>query len=390
MSSDCWGPIITYLIEQFDNVKIVDSDLTNHNQPAGNRLFWLGFLNRLRAGPPSSGFNFSVTIKKPQTLGRACADAEIFAVSMDKQGSFDLIPDSVKTGGRGKILTSRAYELLGMSQKVIADRMLSAIAKTISRKFKGVREVKTLLAKVMIPVHVLTNRVVRKHSVKRKIDGRLVDVSEAIHLNRPSKTIECITEQDKRILKSMEGPWDELKRISDKHVNGVSVTEASTFIEEYKIAYNAQFEITSKLSGWRASRRQLILAYAPMKGKKAVPYKPRDAEKLIMWANQVDPNELDFKLLDSLNPRHLERINQTSDPKYDRFLGGNYLTSGILRIAKKSLSEKDYDGLVKYYDWVCFNTYLSLYIGQDEAAEQQLPDYINKASAKSRPTEQKL
>lgn len=303
------GPLLALSMSLKDIQYKTGSDrLTTSTNTELQRLFWAGFLNRLRLGVPDTGFNFKVTAKEPQTLGRACADAELFLIAQcDKKNYFQYLPDSVKTSTGGKKLNSELYALFGMKNRILADRLLKLVIKKITSLYKDSTRLNKFVNEYKIPLSKAVQGLARTRVKDVKTNnGKTVKKRRPTKVGRPSQLIEVLTQHEQSYLATKEEAWDRLKKLTTDHTNGVCVTEIEKFRKAYKSAYERTWEITNSLAGWRATRRKLIDDFNPKKGRGWKPFKKADAENLFSWicansAKEAKMYDFSIKHIDAMN-----------------------------------------------------------------------------------------
>jgi hypothetical protein len=330
-----------------------------------DRHFWLGYINRLKSGIPSTGFNLSVTQKHPKTLGRACADADII-VSNDhlKYNVFKYLPDCVKTTSNGKITTARIIAFMGMTQKTIALNLLNLLSIFILKKYKSA-EVQKLLDSHLFSHNVLTRGIVRykKKTVTTK-DKKKKEVNAIIHVSRPSTLVEALTGNEIKLLKAQEKPWDDIKALVEnkRFEKGIPYTQIVDYVNSYKKSYNATFEITSKLSAWRAKRRLYFNKFNPQKGRNYKPFNRDMKDDFFKYLVEFDKSDqsYDDSAIDVMNFCSLYNLLNSSEHWATRYVNKSYLiTPGSMAKLSKSLPDNKKDQLFNIINWI---PYSKLYV----------------------------
>jgi hypothetical protein len=283
LENPVWGPLLAFLLNDFPgNFKMSEKDdLVVHAYTDRDRLFWLGYINRMQVGIPASGLNFNVQARYPQEAGRACADCEIFINHKMVDGTYyKYLPNTVRTDSGGKVLNAELLTLVGMKQRHVVDRLSKLLTKIAKTKVVNVDD--KIIDAIKISVALLTPAIVRTHRVKKTIDRKVVEKTVPIHYNRPSKIVESIRDEESAFLKELEAPWDELKALHEQYLGGVAVKDIPEFLKRYKTSYERQVDVTSKLAGWRARRRLAMSDFLP-KGKQARKFKETDRNEFIAW-----------------------------------------------------------------------------------------------------------
>jgi hypothetical protein len=348
---------------------------TNENQ----RLFFAGYFNRLLRSPEDlSKLNFSSGKSRSET-GRACADAEVFTRLSGILGASNFLPDTVKYGDKkGKLLTSElsllggAKGLLGLGdiQHRIAD-ITSDLIKSFEQPWKKVIEATNVTYGQVI--NPLTNKK-KKDIIK---DGKKQSVMSPIHLVRPSKIVEAMTDSDIRILKELDAPWDQMKEFAEQFASGVPILQIPFVTEEYKKIYSSQQETIEKLTAWRATRRNVIKeTLKAIYPKKTPEYKSSMNEEIfshiIDTALDKDHSVKDVMKLDSLCDRHLEKIlGIPTNP----LITGNIIcdVNGLLSKVLKTVGEQQVSDLRNWSNQFN-NSKLTDYIIDTINASQEVRD----------------
>jgi hypothetical protein len=179
-----------------------------------------------------------------------------------------------------------------------------------------------------------------------------------IHLVRPSKKIEVLFTAEAEALRAFEGPWDNLKSLSDKYEKGVPVGEVASASELYSTNYNAQMAFTKSLNSWAAARRR-CMTYAAIlfEGKKKAEWK--NAMKRPMLEALAEefiktPETEVANHFDRLSPYHLlECLRKPGEllPKWIEYTRSYKMKNlgGLGIKASKDLSEEGVSELEKWY-----------------------------------------
>lgn len=179
-----------------------------------------------------------------------------------------------------------------------------------------------------------------------------------IHLVRPSKKIEVLFTTEAEALRTFEGPWDNLKALSDKYEKGVPVGEVAEASELYSKNYNAQMTFTKSLNSWAAARRR-CMTYAAIlfEGKKKAEWK--NAMKRPMLEALAEefiktPDSEVINHFDRLSPYHLlECLRRQGEalPKWIEYTRSYKMKNlgGLGIRASKDLSDEEISKLEQWY-----------------------------------------
>jgi hypothetical protein len=164
----------------------------------------------------------------------------------------------------------------------------------------------------------VTEDLTRKRKIKKKIDGKVVEVLHPIHASKISDSPFILTEEEETHFKNLEGSWDELKNFNDKYSKGVPVVELEAARDIYSKEYKSQMELASKTGTFKSRRMEAFkLLNSVNKTTKEMKEfkltkKTRD-EALVNFPeliNDYDAEENDFSELDlvlvNINPRHID------------------------------------------------------------------------------------
>jgi len=243
------------------------------------RLFWAGFSNRLtRPIGDRSTLNFSISKDSPQESGRACADAEAFLKYSGMPSALFYLPDSVKFGmGKGKLLSQYVSQLGGARGLSGLGDLPSRLNEVISLLLERQADCwKQCCLTYKIPLSVITKNIIKMKKITVVENNKKVDKLRPIHLVKPTAMLEALLESDKALLKTLNGPWDNLVALTEKYAAGVPPVELDNFSEKYKKYYEEQFNNAQKLTSWRAMRRRSIeRALSQIYGKKVPKYSAR-------------------------------------------------------------------------------------------------------------------
>jgi hypothetical protein len=236
------------------------------------RLFFASCINRVDIPENVTALNFTGT--SPQERGRAYIDVLAARKYSGIVALDGYLPAGVKTPSGGSYLT-HYLSLLGGASGVKALNSLPEILTKILRKALEANEERwiSVTSSTLVSYGEAVHQNLRFHRIKRR-DLKTNVVSEVTvptHLNRPSQMIQAIWTIEKHQLKSLEGPWDELKTLGERYQKGVPLGSIIKVQELHKAAYSETFKQNDRLVSWRSRRNAAIknaLNYARGKPKR--------------------------------------------------------------------------------------------------------------------------
>jgi hypothetical protein len=405
LESPLWGPLLLYLIEG-NEVNEDSSPLDLPPSTANQRLAIIGFLSRSRQGIPESGFNFTINAKSPQTLGRAHFDNEIFLMaargySVNRPTRFTN-PKLYNDKG-SKIFNQLIYSLFGKSNIKVANNIISLIGDKLNKLDKAQTYDRMFKLYSFNPSQIVPS--ITKKVVKNKLNsktGKVEKKAVAIHLSRPSTIVEAVTEEEIKTLASIEEPWDNMKELMTAAKSGLTFNFVNDFEKAYKDLYTKQKEVTSKLSGWRSSRRKLQADFITDTIGKKVKYTRTmhtdyvkwvckcftNRREVVSWNNAAIENLMLIHLENALGISRLQNFSRYSTSEF-------ILQKGLLqKVANETplLSDK----IESTFYWVLGNSDLYAYIHFDLAAERRLREednnsqYYNQHNSEDLPNESQI
>jgi len=348
LENSTWRIIMAIITHLGKALKLSDAELLISSTTEDQKLFWGGVMNRVIHGPLGTMKTLSFAPGGDMTaLGRCCFDAEAVLLFSGVVGAYNYLPETIKYGlSKQKKLTAEINRLAGPGSSSILGQLPQRIEDVIRLKISEKKSV----YKPLVDSYLLSYNQVTSDLVRRKSTGKKGEAPKPIKLQRLSDRVECILEFDEIYLKRYEGPWDDLKKLSEKYNQGAKLSEVETVRDAYKKAYNKQFEISDKLNSWSANRRQLIAAFKG-KGARRVAYTKKQNQDCINFAcEQLLDQKGDSRLFDALSPHHLlasmgENENWT---KYTRNVQMKNI-DGLYKKVEKLLDEADFK---KFDAWV--------------------------------------
>jgi len=259
---------------------------------------------------------------------------------------------SVRTLAGGKVLTAQIELLNGGSMKAGTRELIVRINESVSEKIAKEPTVKLISGAFKVPYSAAIRGLVR---VEKSKDNKNNTIERTIHVGRPSKFIEVFTNEERDYLRCHEAPWNDLQNLQEKYAKGVPLSELDGLRDAFKKAYNATFEISGKLSGWRANRRNLISKFRPQKGKGALKFKSSDVQELLSWiadaTKEKDLSNEYWEKFSIMNPHHLFK-NFEDDRVFTKYLIPSSLAMGNLSDLRHSIDDGEYDEILKWTEWI--------------------------------------
>jgi hypothetical protein len=209
-------------------------------------------------------------------------------------------------------------------------------------------EGKPFVTNFIVPFSAVINGIAKKRKIKTRVKGKITEVVKTIHLNRLSKIIEAVTAEEKDYLESKCGPWDILAKLHKDYAKGVSLDKVDLVREQYKNSYSKQFEVTSKLSGWRAERRRFMDEFSASISKNHV-FKTNDNEEFLFFMSTGWKDKNFGQKLKVMSFGYLRQcMGDTTDAKY-KLASTNLLKNDV--VFKLIRNNQDLDTFRECYYW---------------------------------------
>lgn len=257
------------------------------------------------------------------------------------------MPESVKTESGKKKIYDYISLLGGKGSNSYAPHLMRLFSRMAKQNIKNPATIMAV-AEYRIPTSSFKGLTKSKTVMVR---GK--KVTKTIHLSRPSKLIEAVGDVERTILKSLEKPWDDMKKLAEDNAKGVLLKDIDDFESKMKKFTSAQNEVTGKLNTWRSIRRKIFEKFLKENRKRGATYKQSDEEDLLNWANDVRRNDNgyyeseDLNALVSLSPFFLENTLGHNVGQLSRYFTPSQWAKGGISITIERNDSDHYQLFIK-------------------------------------------
>lgn len=282
------------------------------------KTFLLAILNRSEFDPERAQLKkLNIGgINSHKERGITAFDLQVLRVLNTKiLGLEKFLPDSTKVG-KAELITYYLGQLGGSQGSKILNDLPNILKQVIGQSIKEYEASwRKLSESFLIPFGDSVKDLIKLRKVEtgkgsqKKIDLR------PIHIERPSSSIYITFDSELQYMKSLEGPWTEIKTLAETYKLGVPLGDLQKVREAYSKAYTAQFEKVSALSTWRSRKEEAykkiffdILGKDQKKDKFSISKKLKQEllEALDMDCRTRDGDRSHLAdIFNNLNPKHL-------------------------------------------------------------------------------------
>jgi hypothetical protein len=259
-----------------------------------------------------------ISATTPEGRGRVTVDVYALKKSTSLMNLEKYLPDSSRIGQTSymrfylsRITGSNSVESL----KAIPDLLNKIMGNWVE---VNKAELKHRASTCRFSIGQIVNDLVRKKKLKKRIDGKVVEVLQNIHAARLSESPFILSPGELVHAKGQEEPWDKLKSFNDMYARGIPCNEIEGARQRYNDLYQAQMKIAQSWGAFKARRMEALkeLASQSLNKKEMDDFKLTKKTKEIALDNFVeiiksyDPvkNEIDRdldKIIVNMRPTHL-------------------------------------------------------------------------------------
>jgi hypothetical protein len=301
--------VIHMLIEPIAPLKEVEVDHPVLSANEDIRKFLAGCIHRINA-LKSKAFTLKYNIKTPVKKARIFIDNLILQKYSKINNVISYLPPNAGDGNRSW-LTSIMSPLGGIkglkslhSLPVLITQALSAMIDALLTDIK--------LDNALVPFSDAVKGIARIKEKKIKDNkGKIRSVHKPIHLTRPTQRIVVTSDIEKRFLRTLESPWDQLHELTEKYQKGIPVKDIESVYNGYRKAYDETFIKSASITSWESRKRNALKIlgsyHLDKKGRESYSYKSKDLEKCLenLGSLYCDEPKKFREVVNDLNPRHL-------------------------------------------------------------------------------------